>query len=274
MRIIFILLLFIIILSQAQAQVRKFIPETIVKYTFRCKPYLNEETIFTFEMSLLSKGNLSFFMENKMINLDRQMNSFVNSSKSFEEMQKQLIKLPKPDIRSVIRKDLKSKLLESNQLIATNYYYFDVPLNIKWDIMKEKQKLLGYDVQKATCAYKGRDYIAWFTTQIPLADGPYVFSGLPGLILKIHDTKMDYSYEATDIQKGVPQDEVYFHLFSKPIRTTQSEFEALKKVASANVLASIESNPNIIMNEENKRKILENANRINGKKLNPMELED
>lgn len=33
--------------------------------------------------------------------------------------------------------------------------------------------------QKATCDFAGRKWIAWFTTEIPIQDGPYKFYGLP-----------------------------------------------------------------------------------------------
>lgn len=256
------------------AQVSKFTPETLIKYTLVCKPYIDDQTKIRIYMSLIIKENISYFMEDKMIDLDRQINTLSTSSKNFDDIQRELVRLPKPDIRSVVRKNMLNQNTQSNQLIGKNYYFYDITTSIKWEIESEKEKFLGFDVQKATCTYKGRNYIAWFSPQIPLPDGPYIFSGLPGLILKIHDDKMDYSYEATTVQIGVPQEQIHFHLFSNPIKVTKAEFQALKKSAQENVLATIESNPNISMSEENKRKILENAKYNQGKKLNPMELED
>ena len=58
----------------------------------------------------------------------------------------------------------------------------------EWKILPEKQKIGEYHTQKATTSYGGRDWIAWFTTEIPFQDGPYKFYGLPGLIVKVEDT--------------------------------------------------------------------------------------
>jgi len=58
----------------------------------------------------------------------------------------------------------------------------------EWKILAEKQKIGEYDTQKATTAYGGREWIAWFSTAIPFQDGPYKFYGLPGLIVKLEDT--------------------------------------------------------------------------------------
>ncbi|NML57475.1 GLPGLI family protein [Chryseobacterium sp. RJ-7-14] len=58
----------------------------------------------------------------------------------------------------------------------------------EWKILSEKQKIGEYTAQKATTSYGGREWIAWFSTEIPIQDGPYKFYGLPGLIIKLEDT--------------------------------------------------------------------------------------
>lgn len=57
----------------------------------------------------------------------------------------------------------------------------------EWKILPEKQKIGEYNAQKATTTYGGREWIAWFSTDIPFQDGPYKFYGLPGLIVKLED---------------------------------------------------------------------------------------
>lgn len=57
----------------------------------------------------------------------------------------------------------------------------------EWKILPEKQKIGEYNTQKATTTYGGREWIAWFSTDIPFQDGPYKFYGLPGLIVKLED---------------------------------------------------------------------------------------
>jgi hypothetical protein len=57
----------------------------------------------------------------------------------------------------------------------------------EWKIGTEKQKIGVYNTQKATTSFGGREWTAWFTTDLPFQDGPYVFYGLPGLIVKLED---------------------------------------------------------------------------------------
>lgn len=54
-----------------------------------------------------------------------------------------------------------------------------------WILIYESQEILGFNVQKAKTTYNGREIIAWYTDSIKIIDGPWKFSGLPGLILKV-----------------------------------------------------------------------------------------
>lgn len=66
--------------------------------------------------------------------------------------------------------------------------------NFNWKILPEKENIGEYNTQKATTEYGGRQWTAWFSADIPFPDGPYKFSGLPGLIVKIEDADKDYSW--------------------------------------------------------------------------------
>lgn len=73
---------------------------------------------------------------------------------------------------------------------------------MKWNLSDEKQTILGHSCQKATCRFRGRDYVAWFATDMPVKGGPWKFGGLPGCILKVYDTKHLYVWEAVAIERG------------------------------------------------------------------------
>lgn len=70
--------------------------------------------------------------------------------------------------------------------------------------------------QKATCNFAGRTWTAWFTTEIPIQDGPYKFHGLPGLIVKIEDQTKSHSYELKGVNKF--NDNVAFKSFKDKTR--------------------------------------------------------
>ena len=70
-----------------------------------------------------------------------------------------------------------------------------------WQVHSDTMFFLGYKCQRATCNFRGRDYSAWFTTEIPLSDGPYKFYGLPGLILSVEDSDNQIQFRAIGIEQ-------------------------------------------------------------------------
>ena len=54
-----------------------------------------------------------------------------------------------------------------------------------WEITEDTMTVLNYLCHKATTSFRGRDYVAWFTLDIPVNEGPWKLYGLPGLILKV-----------------------------------------------------------------------------------------
>lgn len=75
---------------------------------------------------------------------------------------------------------------------------------IDWQLLPEKKNILGFNCQLARGYFKGAEYLAWFTTDIPFMDGPWKFNGLPGLILEVQSKILDIHIFATSIKNMVP----------------------------------------------------------------------
>lgn len=82
---------------------------------------------------------------------------------------------------------------------ANAYCIENLPL-MNWEIHADTITIINYLCQKATCHFRGRDFIAWFTTDIPVCNGPWKFGGLPGLILRVSDKGGKYSFECIKIE--------------------------------------------------------------------------
>ena len=65
-------------------------------------------------------------------------------------------------------------------------YYKDSP-DFDWQIQNDMKVIAGLSCQLAKTSFRGRSYEVWFSKEIPTAAGPWKFSGLPGLIIKISD---------------------------------------------------------------------------------------
>lgn len=82
----------------------------------------------------------------------------------------------------------KKEVWVTYSILLDHYLYQDSDMPIDWNITDEAKEIGQYTVQKATTNFGGRSYEAWFTPEVPIVDGPYVFGGLPGLIIELYDT--------------------------------------------------------------------------------------
>jgi len=81
-----------------------------------------------------------------------------------------------------------------------SYYTEPIPTQ-NWQIGSETKTITGYQCQKATCSFRGRNYTAWFAVDIPISQGPWKFGGLPGLILNVYDDAQEYVFECVGIEQ-------------------------------------------------------------------------
>ena len=72
-----------------------------------------------------------------------------------------------------------------------------------WKILPEREKIGEFSTQKAETEMYGRKWTAWFSSDIPIQDGPYKFHGLPGLMLKLSDKSNSHIFELKGITKNL-----------------------------------------------------------------------
>lgn len=102
---------------------------------------------------------------------------------------------------SIYKNYPQGKLTYADKVLPT-FFIYEVDLSaFQWELLDKDSLINGYTVQKARLSYGGRLWSAWYTLEIPVADGPYKFSGLPGLILKVSDSQGHYVFEMTAIER-------------------------------------------------------------------------
>ncbi|MCL1654208.1 GLPGLI family protein [Elizabethkingia miricola] len=189
MQKIFIFLIYIIFTYNLSAQSLRFI------YDYKSMPNSLKKDSIVDEMMVLEIDPIqkeSLFSSYTKIKSDSSM---ANGIQNFPDSSLRT--------RYIINKKLKNKEI----VFYTPNYAGEPVLKIKderpfiWHITNEKGKILSYPVQKATTDFGGRKWTAWFSTSLPFSDGPYKFSGLPGLILKITDSSNSHNYELVSIEK-------------------------------------------------------------------------
>lgn len=102
----------------------------------------------------------------------------------------------------IIYKNYAGKQITSMENLGFFDYIVQEPIpNIDWQIQNDTMRIIGYPCQKAICKFRGRSYEAWFTSSINVSEGPWKFTGLPGLILKVVDTRGHFVFECKGIEK-------------------------------------------------------------------------
>lgn len=98
--------------------------------------------------------------------------------------------------------------------------YEDVLNDQDWQITDSIKTVLDYNCQQAVCRFRGREWIAWFTTDIPVVNGPWKLGGLPGLILEAYDQGNQYYFNIIGLEKKN----------NKPILFGESFFKKIKYI--------------------------------------------
>jgi len=91
------------------------------------------------------------------------------------------------------------KLITKERLV-NNYLIEEAAPTIDWKILKDTTSFSGIHCQKATTHFKGRNWIAWFATEIPFQSGPWKLNGLPGLIVEAYDEKKEVKFEFAGLE--------------------------------------------------------------------------
>jgi GLPGLI family protein len=189
-------------------------------------------------MQLLIANDLSEFRSKNLFKRDsaqkeiaRRDNAASMSNMEISASVNSMLQLPNAKFSYIIYKiPGKKQFLTYDNIMNVNYKYEEHYNAFKWIISQEKSNILGYTCQKATTSFAGRTYEAWFTKEIPVSDGPYKFSGLPGLIVKVYDIKKDYVFELTGLSQTQQN-----HTIRLPnnlvIPTTKSEFFSASRIS-------------------------------------------
>lgn len=172
-----------------------------------------------------------------------------------------------------------NKISYTLQILRDNFRYEEDEEALEWNILPETRIISGYQSQKAKTVFRGREFTAWFTTEIPFSDGPYKFSGLPGLILQLNDNKDHYVFEL--IQFKILEQTVPLTLETRDyIFTSRDELLQQKRKYEEDPFAALENanrgstkKVTIGLTAQQKREHLKKIRAELEKKNNPIELE-
>lgn len=136
--------------------------------------------------------------------------------------------MKKAYVRYTVTKTYPDYKINLHRRLSMDAYNISDERKINWKILSDKEKIGEWNVQKAEADFAGRHWIAWFSTDIPIQDGPYKFHGLPGLIVKIEDKTGSHKMELRGIRNIVG--EIDTNVFeAKEIAVNAKQFQKILK---------------------------------------------
>lgn len=162
-----------------------------ITYEVKFKP-ITESNSFIKENMILKtvRGNSIFYNANKA-KIDSLVS--INDLKSIYSVESSLLRL------KVFKNRRKDHSIVGSNFNQFDYWYQEDKIN--YYNLSKLDKYKGYEASEAFAKFGKREWQLIFTNDIPIIDGPYVFSNLPGLVIKATSLDGDYSFELIEIKK-------------------------------------------------------------------------
>jgi hypothetical protein len=197
---------------------------------------------YTGQTVLLVGGRYSEFLDYNKLRSDSIENAMAKSGVGSQDIMNRILPISRNIAFSpVVMRNYPTKGVYTFQQkvgLGGLYRYEDKGIKVQWNLEDGERTIEGYQCKKATCTHRGRSYVAWYAPALAMGDGPYVFGGLPGLILELYDTRDHYHFTMNGLQKVEGNDPLY--LQDKNVEnTTRDEVRKM--------LVNMVSNPGAIL---------------------------
>lgn len=277
-KLIQILILFYSVLSYAQSYKQDTLHG---EFTYQLKAKFDLRTNYQHEeqFSLQIGNNRAFFASVISLKGDSVMATSGTTTKnpdgSITLGWKREVVIPKTGLSFTIIQSNES--IQYFRSVGMSLLTYKEPIIKNWKLINESKIINTINCKRAEVTFKGRNWIAWYSPEIPLPYGPYKFSGLPGLIVKITDDKGDYDFE---LVKSVSDSKLKGKLitirksrYNEAIETTQPKLKQALRNAEGNSAAILASYGTTIIKGQEMIRQREKEREENKKYENPIELE-
>lgn len=210
------------------------------------------------------KEDKSYIEEDDFLLSIRRNQSIYYSAKYFfamtnqEAAMKQNIDISRLSSNYIITKE-GDKVKHHQVILGPPFVYYEEKELPKWKLHNEYKEIDSMKCQKATTHFRGRDYTAWYSQEVAVAEGPYKFKNLPGLVIELSSDDGDYHYSLNMLKKN---DEEIDLVESVALNDRNHYLKELKKVAD---------NPSYKMQQADQARGMDQKDYIDGKEVNKNE---
>lgn len=209
------------------------------------------------------------FMDYNEFRFDSLMDATAKNLKPYSEtgpMMMMALKKRKFRENIIIDKHNNTEIVQRTAGLVQRYQYDEPCPALDWKLAEGDTVIADYHCKKALTSLWGRDYIAWYAPELDLPYGPYKFSGLPGLIFMVVDTRDNHKFTLSGLEKVTQYSPIYLWAEKDLIKTNRNKVRKIYKNYCADPVGALTSNGDIIVPDDVKAT-------VNSKPYNPIELE-
>lgn len=98
-------------------------------------------------------------------------------------------------------KDYTNNYFVYEERLGRDYHVIKEELKLfKWNEVGQRDTILGYPCKTAFAEFRGREYQAFYSTDLPFTAAPWKLHGLPGVVLRVLTTDDVLVYEAQSVE--------------------------------------------------------------------------
>lgn len=202
----FILLILFFLICSAYSQT---ISETIsfrFIYDVQAKKYMKSKTLSSDEhwLDIGENGVSKYYSiwKEKAFNIKDSINRIGGSSEDSNKARYEL-STEHSNFPYYVFKNYPHAGKQTVNYISMEHFQYQESMGQEWDLVEGDTIILDHPCQKAVCKYHGKVWYAYYTTDIPIFDGPWKLCGLPGLIMKAYDDTGGVCFNCVGIQLQV-----------------------------------------------------------------------
>jgi len=121
-------------------------------------------------------------------------------------------------------KDQKKNESVSQEYIMDKEFLITEPLSSEWKLLSEEKKVVNYLCKKAV---NEQGIIAWYCPDIPINDGPYLYQGLPGLILEVETPIKTITMQSIELDAKITNNKILPPKTGRKV--SRNEFSKMKE---------------------------------------------
>ena len=128
--------------------------------------------------------------------------------------------------REVYKNIAENIMVDEREFMTKMFLINGIAAPFTWKIADEQKTILNFMCMKATYQDSTDAFVAWFTPQILVSNGPAEYGGLPGMILQVDVNSGERVITATEVMAEVV-DKAILEKPTKGKEVTQEEFREI-----------------------------------------------